>query len=342
MGTSDRTRRWAVSHWTSEGRRPLSFLLPLPGRLLRAPLVVVCAPSPWRFGCVAAGVGTPAAYGPSWSGGPGLYPWPVPSGPARGGGDNEGFVPPPPVPAVGRLRVPLAACLRRAVPLVASQPPTLGGERRTSRMHRLLPDGSLCGALPVAVARRAWEWWGCAPAQCGASWTSAGDRRQTMSAGPAGRWGRHGLCPYPRGGGLAVLQEAACSCRAGIGQGSLFAGAVLARRPASLGYEGCLGPSAERMVGGGFCMCRTGNSPRVVAPGGVVGIYGVLFAWEAPGPPGTVVVRVPMRVPGSPRTQGWPRCCAVAWLYGCAGPRVGAIASVARSFRPGYRSPYAP
>ena len=72
-------------------------------------------------------------------------------------------------------------------------------------------------------------------------------------------------------------------------------------------------------------MCRRGNPPRLVAPGGVLESYGVPFAWGSPGFLGTVVIGVPRRVRGSPGTQGWPRCCAFAWLYGCAGPRVGAI-----------------
>ena len=163
-----------------------------------------------------------------------------------------------------------------------------------------------------------------------------------MPVGRAGRWGLHGLCPYPRGRQLAVLPEAVCGCGAGTGQGSLSLGAVLARSPAPLGCEGCLGHSAGRMVGGSFCMCRMGNSSRSAVPGGVLGRYGVPFAWETPGLLGTVVVGVPKRVPGSLGTQGWPRRCAFAWLYGCAAPRASAIASVARSFRPGYRSPYAP
>ena len=83
-------------------------------------------------------------------------------------------------------------------------------------------------------------------------------------------------------------------------------------------------------------MCRRGNPPRVVAPGGVLGSYGMPFTWGAPGPLGNVVVGVPRHVPGSTGTQRWPRCCAFVWLYGGAGPRVGAIASVARSFQPGY------
>ena len=69
------------------------------------------------------------------------------------------------------------------------------------------------------------------------------------------------------------------------------------------GCEGCLGPSAGRMVGGGFCMCQRGNPARLVALGGVLQKYVVPFPWGAPGPLGTVVVSVPRRVPGSPGTQ---------------------------------------
>ena len=72
---------------------------------------------------------------------------------------------------VGRLRVPLAVCPRRAVPPAAGRPPTLKGRRRTSWTSRRLPSGGPCEALPVALARLAWEWWGCAPVQCVASWT---------------------------------------------------------------------------------------------------------------------------------------------------------------------------
>ena len=160
-----------------------------------------------------------------------------------------------------------------------------------------------------------------------------------MSVGRWGCSGLHGLCPYPRGRRLAVLLEAAWGCGAGTRQGSLSPGAAQASCPASLGCEGCLCPSAGQIVAGGFCMCLGGNPPRVVAPGGLLGSYGVPSAWGAPRPLKTVVVGGLRRVPGIPGTQGWPRCCASAWLYGSAGPRVGAIARVARSFRLGYRSP---
>ena len=114
--------------------------------------------------------------------------------------------------------------------------------------HRPLPGGGLCGALTVALARPAWEWRGCATAWCGASWTGAGDWRQMMSVGAAGLLGLHGLCPYPRGRQLAVPRGVACGCGAGIGQGSLLSGDGQACRPSSLGYEGCLSPSAGQMV----------------------------------------------------------------------------------------------
>ena len=40
----------------------------------------------------------------------------------------------------------------------------------------LLPGGGPCEALPVALARLAWEWWGCVPVRCGASLTGVRDR----------------------------------------------------------------------------------------------------------------------------------------------------------------------
>ena len=40
----------------------------------------------------------------------------------------------------------------------------------------LLPGGGPCEALPAACARLAWQWWGCAPVPCGASWIGVGDR----------------------------------------------------------------------------------------------------------------------------------------------------------------------
>ena len=59
-------------------------------------------------------------------------------------------------------------------------------------------------------------------------------------------------------------------------------------------------------------MCRRGNPARVAASGGVPGSYGMLFSWGAPGVSGTVVIGVLRRVPGSPGTKGWPRCCCRA------------------------------
>ena len=224
--------------------------------------------------------GEPRAPGPGWSGGWCPCPGPVPSRPACGRGGFEGFVPPFPVWAAGRLRVPLTVCPRRAVPPVAGRLPTLGARRRTSSTHRLLPEGrpvrsAACRARSVGVGMV-----GMCPARCGASWTGAGDRWQMMSVGPAGRWGLHGLCPYLRGRQLAVLREAVCGCAAGTAQGNLSPGAVLARRPTPLGCEGCLGSFEGRMVGGGSRMCRRGNPPRVAAPAGVLGSSGVPFAWR--------------------------------------------------------------
>ena len=162
-------------HRTPEGQRLLSFLRPLPGRLRRAPGVVVRPP---RLGGLAA---SQPGWGALWCIGPvgRSAAARVRGGCCHGrlaGGDSEGFVPPRPVWVAGLLRVPLAACPRRSVFSAANRPVTLGGRRRTSWMHRLLPGGGPCGALPVALAWLAWEFWGCASARCGASWTGAGDR----------------------------------------------------------------------------------------------------------------------------------------------------------------------
>ena len=210
----------------------------------------------------------------------------------------------------------LAARPRRSVPPAADWPVKLRGRRRSSWRHCLLPGVGPCGALPVALFRPAWEWLGCASARCGSSWTGTRDRRQMMlmSVRPAGRWGLHVLCLHPRGRQFAVLRGGACGCGAGIGQGSLLPGAGLVSRPSSPGHERCLGPTAVRMVGGAFCLCRREKPHRVVAPGGVSGSQGALFAWGALGSLGTVVASLTRRVPWSLGTQGWLRCCA---LHGC-------------------------
>ena len=152
-----------------------------------------------------------------------------------------------------------------------------------------------------------------------------------MSFGCRGCWDFLGLCPYPCGRQLAVLRQAACGCGPRRGQGSLAPGAALACRLAPLRSVDCLGPSAGRTVGGGFCTCQRGKPHRVVAPGGVPGSYGAPPAWGAPGPLGTVVAGGLRRALGSPVIQGCLRRCAFAWPYGSAGLRVGTIASVVRS-----------
>ena len=52
-------------------------------------------------------------------------------------------------------------------------------------------------ALLAARARPALEWWGCASARCGASWTGVWGRRSMMFAELGGRGGPSGPCPYP-------------------------------------------------------------------------------------------------------------------------------------------------
>ena len=163
-----------------------------------------------------------------------------------------------------------------------------------------------------------------------------------MSVGRGGCSDLHGLCPYPHGRRLAVPREAACGCGGGSGYGSLFPGAAPACRLASPKCEDCLGPSAGQTIVGGFCTCQRGNPFRLVAPFGVLGSYGAPPAWEAPERLGTAAAGGLRRALGSLGTQRCPRCCAVAWPYGCAGLRAGAIPSAVCSFHPGCRPPYAP
>ena len=174
-GASSRSRRRAVGHWTPEGRRSLSFLRPPLGRSRCAPVVAMRPPHPGGLAVLQLGWGTPWCTS-------GLVRWPVPvSGtgiiaPRSRGGGVGAVVPPPLAQAFGQPRPPLAACSWRAVPPAVGRPLTLGGRWRKSWALRLLPGGGLCETLPVARARLAWEWGGCAPDQCGASWTGVRDR----------------------------------------------------------------------------------------------------------------------------------------------------------------------
>ena len=155
---ANRTWQWAVSHRISEGRRCLLFPCLLLGRT-RLALVVAVRPScPSGLAALWLGWGTPWCTGRvGWVAGACVRDRCHRALLARGGGVG-GFVPPPPVPAVGRRRVPLAVCPWHAVPPAAGRPPTLGGRQRTSWTFSLLPDRGRCGALPVALARLAWEW----------------------------------------------------------------------------------------------------------------------------------------------------------------------------------------
>ena len=163
-----------------------------------------------------------------------------------------------------------------------------------------------------------------------------------MPIGRGGRWDLHGLCPYPRARGLAVPQQAACCCGSGSGQGSLSSGAAPVCRLASLKCEGCLGPSAGRTVGGGFCTCRRGNPFRLVAPVNALGSYAAPPAWGASGGLGTAAAGGVRRALASSGIQRCPRCCAFVWPHGCAAFPAGAITSVFCSFHPGCRLSYAP
>ena len=63
-GASNRRRRWAVGHWTTEGRRSPSFLRLLLGRPRRAPVVAVRALRPGGLAVLQLGWGTPWCTGP--------------------------------------------------------------------------------------------------------------------------------------------------------------------------------------------------------------------------------------------------------------------------------------
>ena len=174
-GASSRSWRWAVGHRTPEGWRSLSFLRPPLGRSRLAPVVAMRPPRLAVWLCCSwdreprsarvrsvgrsvpvsgTGVIAPRSRGCVWG----------------------GLSPPPLAQALGRPRAPLAACLWRVVSPAAGRPPTLGGRRRMSWMLRLQPGGGPCEALPVARARLAGQWWGCAPVRFRASWIGIGDR----------------------------------------------------------------------------------------------------------------------------------------------------------------------
>ena len=166
----------------SEGRRSLGFLRPLLGRSLRAPVVAVRPPRPGGSVVLQLGWGTP------WCMGRGGR---VAGARARDrchrapllGGALGGLSPHPlcrplvcrgsPWPCVRGVLSPRRRAGRR--------PREVGGGRAGRSV--LLPGGGPCEALPVALARLAWERWGCAPVRCGASWTGVGDRWQMMSVG---------------------------------------------------------------------------------------------------------------------------------------------------------------
>ena len=287
------------------------MLCPLSGRQRRAPAVVVrplrpdgliaSQPgrgAPWRIGLVGQVAGARVQ---GWC-----------CHPRRAGRELSGVRPPTPCPGYWSAAGPLGRASAVFRPPGGGLAADAGREAADEPDAPLLPGRGPCGALPVALARPAWEWWGCASAWCGASSTGAWDRRQAMSVRSEGRWGLHGLCVHPRGTRLATPRGLACGCGAGIGQGFLLPGAGLASarrasRPSSPAHEGCLGPIAVRMVGGHFRVCRRGKPQRAVAPGGVSGSHGVAFALGAPGPLQTVVADVARRVPGSPGTQGWSK-----------------------------------
>ena len=107
-----------------------------------------------------------------------------------------------PAPSDGRRHGVHRWCYERVCPAQVRDPYAslvwlVGVEPQDPRVDSvvrdLVPGGGLCGALPVALARPAFEWWGCAPARCKASSIGVRDRWQTMSVG---RWASVGP-PWP-------------------------------------------------------------------------------------------------------------------------------------------------
>ena len=146
----------------------MSFLRPLLGRSRSPPVVAVRPPRPGSLAVLQVGWGTPWCTGLVGQVAGARVRDQCHRAPLAGGvlgGLSPQFL----VQAFGRRRVTLAVCPWRAVPPVASRPPTLGGRWQMSWTLRLLPGGRPCGALPVARARLAWEWWECALVWCGAS-----------------------------------------------------------------------------------------------------------------------------------------------------------------------------
>ena len=155
-------RRWAVGHRTPEGPRSLSFLRPLLGCSRRAPVVAVHPPRPGSLAVLQLGWGTPWCTGPvGWA--DGARVWARCHRALHAGGGVGGVASSPLVQAFGRPRIPLAACPWLAVPPAVGRLPTLGVRWRMSRTLRLLLGGGPCEALPVTLARLAWESLGCAP-----------------------------------------------------------------------------------------------------------------------------------------------------------------------------------
>ena len=304
------SRRWGVEQDAAAGGEPPEFLGPeasvisssAPGPPASCPRCRGASFAPRRFGCVAARAGSPVAYGPSWSGGQCPCPGPVSLRPACREGALRCSSNPLFGPSVSRGSP--WPCVRGVLPpwQRAGRRPWEGGGKRAGRTICCLVE--VCGerCLSRSLGRRG-NGGDVRLLGAGPLGPTLGIGLQMMSVGRWGRWGLHGFRPYPHGRRLAVLREAAGGCGAGSGQGSLFPGATLACRPAPLGGEGCLSPSAGRMVDWGFCTCQRGNPARVVAPGSVLGSYGMTPACRAPGPLGTVDAGGRRRVPGSPGTQ---------------------------------------
>ena len=186
----------AVSHRTPEGRRSPSFLPPLLGCWSRAPVVAVRPPHPSSLAVLQLGWGTSSCTGPVGRVAGArvrdrCYRAPLPGGGVEGGC--------PPTPCAGRWSAagPLG-CVSAACCSLGSGPAADPGREAAAELD--VPSAAWwvsVEALPVALARLAWECWGCAPVWCGASWNGVRDPWHMMSVSRCGHGDLHGLWPYP-------------------------------------------------------------------------------------------------------------------------------------------------
>ena len=311
--------------------------LSAPGLPASCPRCRCASSAPRQFGCVAAGVGKPVVYGPSLSGGRCSCPGPVSSRPVWGGGALRGLPPPPCSgrwPAAGPLGCASAACCPPGSGLAADP-----GREAADELEA--PSAAWWGSVWGAAwyARSAG---GGMVDMCARSLQGLLDRRRRSVADDV-RWALGSLGPpWP------LSMPSWRTTRRAAGGGVLLR---LRERPGFLVSWCCSGhpwgvradsvpPRGERL--GGLLYVPVGEPKPGGGPWWCPGdLYGAACL-RGSGTSCNVVAGGLGRVPGSLGTQGWLRCCAFALLYGCAGPRVGAIASAGSSFRPGRRAQYAP